>query len=301
MLWEQEHPELRAKELASDLLTLKIETVYSERITGGAMSDPRIGLCQIAARYATALSARRQEKLCAALLPAITAAAAEVGLQKARSDGEITGGRDAFYGIALLADAELLDLAAEGGMTEDAGRRRQHHRLERVRANAREIYNILCTCDDEILRSIDDAFVVQRADGGAESGIVWPFELNPRFCNDGMTRELVEFGYVRKKLPPLELTRRQVTLIRKVWELGLETVVMQTVIQIDGDVVTRVDPDHAASAHAQLHQIHQSAIGVSVGFWRELVTLAATLVQSLWSTVFGRLRRASGAAPVSPS
>ncbi len=42
------------------------------------------------------------------------------------------------------------------------------------------------------------------------------------------------------------LTAEEMVRVRKVWELGTETIVMQTVVQLDGDVVARIDEARTA-------------------------------------------------------
>lgn len=59
--------------------------------------------------------------------------------------------------------------------------------------------------------------------------------------------------------------------IRKAWEVGTEVVVMQTSIQIDGDVVTRVQPDRVTATSDTLIGIHREAVGVSFRYWSFLI------------------------------
>jgi hypothetical protein len=69
----------------------------------------------------------------------------------------------------------------------------------------------------------------------------------------------------------LQLTTEQTILLRKIWEIGTEIVVMQTVIQIDGDVVTRIQPGRQGSANAALHDAHRHSVEISFRYWQFLV------------------------------
>lgn len=76
--------------------------------------------------------------------------------------------------------------------------------------------------------------------------------------------------------PDIKPTQTELALIRKVWELGTEEIAFQTVIQLDGDVVTRLQPKYANASQGIVHAIHGEAVGVSVGFWKSLVELVET-------------------------
>lgn len=91
-----------------------------------------------------------------------------------------------------------------------------------------------------------------------------------------------------ERAPELELARRltlkQRLLIRKMWELGTEEVVMQTCISLDGDVVTRIDPQLLAKP-AELREVllgvHRESTSVSIRFWSALVSAATNLLGGL--------------------
>jgi len=66
----------------------------------------------------------------------------------------------------------------------------------------------------------------------------------------------------------IELTPKELLCVRKVWEIGTERVVMQTVVQLDGDIVNRIQIGRETEKDKRLHDMHkdlvnlvQSAIG----------------------------------------
>lgn len=83
----------------------------------------------------------------------------------------------------------------------------------------------------------------------------------------------------------LTLAGDDVVLLRKVWELSTELIIMQTVIQIDGDVVTRVQPGRERAQDAVLHSVHNDAVSTSFRHWsfllRALGQLAGTTMRAL--------------------
>lgn len=71
--------------------------------------------------------------------------------------------------------------------------------------------------------------------------------------------------------------------IRKIWELGTERVLIQTVIQIEGDVTNRINPAIARQGNDRgyVMDIHQRGIETSLKMWASLVGVARDLVGAL--------------------
>lgn len=76
----------------------------------------------------------------------------------------------------------------------------------------------------------------------------------------------------------LDLDPKDLLLVRKTWELGTAQIAMQTVVQLDGDVMTRINPTYAHAGWQGLHQVHHKGLRVSMGMWKEMVTLVETLL-----------------------
>jgi hypothetical protein len=71
--------------------------------------------------------------------------------------------------------------------------------------------------------------------------------------------------------------------LRKVWEIGTEEVVMQTVLWIDGDATQRVHPAYVDKAHEQLLGIHAASVTASLSYWKSLGEIAVSLFRTAWS------------------
>ncbi len=82
-----------------------------------------------------------------------------------------------------------------------------------------------------------------------------------------------------------ELTLIQVNLVRKAWELGVESVLAQTVIQTDGDVVTRISNElvqqHGDEVRRLILSAHSEGVGGAIQHWNSLVKVAVDLVVQL--------------------
>ncbi len=71
--------------------------------------------------------------------------------------------------------------------------------------------------------------------------------------------------------PPLPLLSKELVLIRKIWEMGVEEIAMQTLIQMDGDVLTRINERYMNEENAILHKLHEQNVRTSLRFWGELI------------------------------
>lgn len=71
--------------------------------------------------------------------------------------------------------------------------------------------------------------------------------------------------------------------LRKVWEIGTEEVVMQTVLWIDGDATQRIHPAYVDKKHEQLLGIHAASVTASLSYWKSLGEIVMSLFRSAWS------------------
>lgn len=111
-------------------------------------------------------------------------------------------------------------------------------------------------------------------------GEVWRATRSRLYALDGEIQATV--------LPP-----QARTIIRKMWDLGTERVVMQSVIELDGDVITRIQGDRSGSEDAVLHALHHEGVRVAIETWQRLVQTIGALVQGL-AGFFGRVLRGPG-------
>lgn len=80
----------------------------------------------------------------------------------------------------------------------------------------------------------------------------------------------------------VELLPEEIVVVRKAWELGLDEIVMQTTIQIDGDIMTRIrrglnnEPDGPT-----IMKLHDKAVSTSTGFWSKLVDILGGAIRGL--------------------
>lgn len=103
-------------------------------------------------------------------------------------------------------------------------------------------------------------------------------ETNPPELFEATRAELAAAeSEVRKVRIPVD----DMTMLRKIWEVGVESVVMQSVIALDGDVVTRVHHAHAEAESKPLHDLHLAATRTAIDTWSTVVKLLASLIHRL--------------------
>ena len=59
--------------------------------------------------------------------------------------------------------------------------------------------------------------------------------------------------------------------LRKAWDIGTEIILLQTVIQIDGDVVSRFQAGLEGTERTELQALHANAVDISFKYWRWLI------------------------------
>ncbi|GEM_PF-1976502 len=82
-------------------------------------------------------------------------------------------------------------------------------------------------------------------------------------------------------IPDLELNASQLSLLRKVSEIGTERIMLQTVIHADGDVTTRIAERLIYEPNETLFNIHNQAVDSSVRFWGNLVDTIGRMASGL--------------------
>jgi hypothetical protein len=77
--------------------------------------------------------------------------------------------------------------------------------------------------------------------------------------------------------------------IRKLWEVRpQDLILMRTVIGMDGDVVSHLNPAVAGEEFRYLHSLHDQSVDVSVRFWKELIGILSDFVTIVVDRIFAR-------------
>jgi hypothetical protein len=74
----------------------------------------------------------------------------------------------------------------------------------------------------------------------------------------------------------------EMVLVRKIWEVGTEVIAMQTTIQVDGDVITRLNPNYLdEKVYEKLSDYHKNGVNMALSYWANLVGIAQGLLSRL--------------------
>lgn len=96
---------------------------------------------------------------------------------------------------------------------------------------------------------------------------------------------------LRKKRMPRMVDSEELGMIRKCWEVGVERVLLQTCVQIDGDVVTRIAEELVGETNALRRELlletHKRSVEIGLGHWRSLVQVAVELFGKVFAKLTG--------------
>jgi hypothetical protein len=82
-------------------------------------------------------------------------------------------------------------------------------------------------------------------------------------------------------LSPL-MEQSELVMVRKIWEVGTEVIAMQTTIQVDGDVITRLNPNYLdVKNYEKLSDYHKDGVKMALAYWGSLVGIARALLDRL--------------------
>lgn len=258
------------KELVKDLITIEVNTIVKENMTAERMPTVPNALLDIARSYVRAFARLRIK-----IVPRNEPGAEEKATTGAPEVSLIPKGEEAEF-FQLPRDKvsfgklfKLLQLGAE----------QAHGRFR-----------------DSLAKS--DVVLVERIADNSET-LWFLLARYPGLAADDNEVSVTDIrGDTANFVPPPELTARDLLIIKKIWEVGTERVLAQTVVQLDGDIVTRIARDFRELAGdkdngtddkgAQLLALHQQGLHTAIGRWEALVQAATAVVNGITGGLAGR-------------
>lgn len=252
--------------VARDLFNLEINTVIKDNMTARKMPDPANAILDIAQTYAT--------KLLEVGVPLGYAfAEGDPDFQKPVKEWS----KEPFsYDRLVISD----DTFGRLRWASVAGQRG----LEILAADERIVLvRIAGNCDQlkGLLQRLEDTLTSAGIAGENRR------DLNKRMTSS-QSRSLI-------RLQPDELT-----VVRKIWEMGVEKVVMQSVIQLDGDTITRIQRRYAEQDQRHVFEFHRMSVDLSVRFWGVMANTVAVFLGSLSGMLGGSGNRIKASKVVAP-
>ena len=279
MARRQKHAPSELSEIGRDLLAIEVSTIASGTITGRKMPWFPHAVIDVLDDYAGWLG--RVGEIDMKVILERDALLDEEGFKRAiASSGRCglamaNGGRhieQLRLAAKMLADDGLMKSVGKPTLTEE-----QRGIANRIRRN----------CDQ--FKSVVGRFRVESdwrpyfVDGTSSGGGAFPE-------NDyGVTREDIStrLDAARDTRAP-KMDSDAATRLRKMWELGTQEIVAQTVVHIDGDTVTRVQLGVGEGKRAYLLEVHDRAVQTAMGQWRTLFEAFMALIGDMAEGIFGR-------------
>jgi hypothetical protein len=254
----------RVEGIASALMNLEINTIVKAGMSGQKMPPIPLALHLIAGTYAHLLLSR---------LPPDWRDLVEPDHRNLYSNATGSNGPDTFAALGQAA-LDILDAirAADAEQQEEAGKQEWFALLVRVKSNSLQIAHDLRILLPAI-KPFNDKLIGGTYDEvtAAVEGLKAPLPIPPDFT----------------------------ILVRKAWDLGDETVVFQTSLQIDGDIIARVSPsvfDPVGPACLQsdaerlfVSGVHNASLAVATAQWKTMFELLGSLARGLAGTIFSRV------------
>lgn len=274
------------KKLASDLLTLEVNTILIGNInTAKAPSSQRILFFEVAKMYRDLLEQYKVE------------AAKELGM-------DIDAGHDMVYRWKFggyFSFAELKAYASEGwAIMHNVVKQLEEGEIRQdIFAKIRMVDRVIATCE-----SIEQMFISRKKEYAESMGkpnfaeSFTPINFDPldhlshyesHLDSQGWNNDLSEMDI--EKVPDIELNPDEISLIRKAYEIGTAQILIQTKIQIDGDITTYITRSFI-NQQQQIQQtvlgMHNDAIQRSTQFWSHLFDVIINLAGQSFDKIFAK-------------
>lgn len=253
-----------------NLLSLEVNTIVKDNMTAEPMSTVAHALLDIAGEYAGRLE--------------------EYGVNLAGYFPE--NGVDPFPGEAGSAEERERFRPADGLWNPLAARLDMdlltvsRGCFERLRCAAKAAGKEAPQRTSPRLRD-GEMLIIERICNNCDA-IKWVMQRTPALDNAAVTQEWLQARPDAGASLSADMTGADYLMIRKIWEVGTEDVVLQTVIHLDGDVVNRVRAFYLDQPEASaLFKMHEMGTGVAVRGWEHLINL----VQEVATGAFNAFRR----------
>jgi len=265
----------RIRAIADALLTLEVNTIEKDNMSAQKMPEVPVALHSIVAAYALYLADRGF---------AVTGplySDARDHMEKPAAEGQPDPSLDRLQGFTPAPGADQADPLTNGPATFEAlqwaafaalrlgappGKvlftEEERAVLARIRANCRQLR--------EAVRKLDQLF----------SG-------TPTAALFDTTMDKTMAGLMASPRPVLHIDTDITLLVRKAWDIGTETVLLQTALQIDGDLVMRVSSALDEEKRAFFSDLHKSMVEIGIRQWTALFDLARSLVGAVGRELFG--------------
>ena len=284
-------------EIGRDLLVIEISTIASDSITGRKMPWFPHALIDIMAKYADWFVKVRNLKVGTILSlpkPLSKEALIELALEDgADSDTLITNGWRSIEQIRriakLITNDELMS-----DMKKDPLNDLEKGIALRIRRNCDQLKPIVIRFRSieawqPYLLNTERRVAVDQAQIDTGANTNW---TEFRDVDIGLTR--MEISKALENLNSTEIHKAVLdadvsTRLRKIWELGTDQIIAQTVVHIDGDTITRFQRNASEKDLTYYLSVHRQGVRTAVQQWKTLFDAFTTLFEGVVDRIFGRI------------
>ncbi|MCP4359082.1 MAG: hypothetical protein GY796_13790 [Chloroflexi bacterium] len=313
------------KDIANDLFNIEVNTIMRKRITAQKMPALRHALLDIGKEYFNVLREMQEQfhylkqrqgmdveeteedifDVVCRELNYFPQAEIDKGLPESVALEDVylvtdnikdqLGGYDAFDVLRNWASRFLNDPSKEMYLEEE-----QIAILPRIKDNSDRIkglFSAMCRRDDKLRPQLErDLAKEEKLTPNTVVQLSKKIALEQNNIDDNYTltliNQLTRADLVSgEKIPPLPIRDNELVMVRKVWELGVEIIAMQTIVQVDGDVITRLNPIYLneLKRSKKLQEYHNDGVNIALSHWSELVTVAKELLVAIGRGISDRL------------
>jgi hypothetical protein len=249
------------KQTARDLTTLEINTIVKPNMTARKMPPPGHAILDIAATYVDKIQVNLQ-----------------IPLATPFTEDELQAGNVPHFRQWKQEWVERGTLKCDDN-TFRCLRRAAYRILE----DCRELEERDRVIVERIKRNADQLRALLR---NLEKGLKQPANSNDTFlrCN---RRQLVERETKLGRHPQPHLHPDEMALVRKIWDIGVEEVVMQSTVSLSGDVINRIQSGLAPQEAAALLEFHREGVVSGTRMWK-LIAETLVLMTGGFAKLIGR-------------
>ena len=260
------------KKLASDLLRLEINTIVTENLGGNKPNNFRRLLCDLAEDYRLKLG--RYQAL---------AIGEEPPTENTDVKGYVkyNGGREAYKELFKKSN-DLWDIYQDkvNALPESEEKEMAKRRLLLIGRMYDQSNTVL-----DVFRELkeESEAITQEA---TAAGTIPDVEAHPNLIwdNDFNVKDL-------HKHTDYELNPDQMATLRKAYEIGTQYILLQTVVQIEGDITSYVTTkflEMKGSEQEVIMKMHNTAMDTSIRLWQYLFQTIGSLLGGISGGMFGK-------------
>ena len=281
-------------EIGRDLLVMEISTIESETITGHKMPWFPHAVIDILTKYADWFVITRELKIGTILgLPDPLARESLIHLtldEAADSDTQITNGWRSIEQIRrtakLIVDDDLMRTIHKQPLNH-----LERSLAVRIRRNCDQLKSIVVRFRaagawQPYFLANSALHDIAQARNDTSSDHTWAQfrDVDGGLTRSGISKSLEASANTDQAVLDSDAAIR----LRKIWELGTDSIVAQTIVHIDGDTVTRFQRGMSQDTLTYYLHIHNQGIDTAVKQWRTLFEAFAALIGDVADRIFGR-------------